>query len=68
MLQGLGYLCAMAGDSTNDDPILSHANISIAAEGATNAAHRGADIVLTEPGLSTIIHVVHSSCVIFLHM
>jgi H+-transporting ATPase len=68
MLQGLGYLCAMAGDGTNDDHILSHTKVGIAAEGATDAAHHGADIILTEPSLSTIVHAIRGSRVIFLHM
>ncbi|KAJ3804863.1 putative plasmamembrane-ATPase [Lentinula aff. lateritia] len=59
-LQGLSHLCAMTGNSC--------ANVGIAIEGATNAAHGAADIILTEPGLSAIVHTIHGSHIIFQHM
>ncbi|KAJ7827615.1 hypothetical protein B0H14DRAFT_3720254 [Mycena olivaceomarginata] len=69
-LQGLGHLCAMTGMGMAPmmRPALSRANVGIAVEGSTDAARGAADIVLTEPGLSTIVHAIRGSRIIFQRM
>lgn len=58
MLMDSGFTCGMTGDGVNDAPALKRAQIGIAVEGATDAARAAADIVLTDPGLKTIIDAI----------
>jgi H+-transporting ATPase len=68
ILQKEDYICGMTGDGVNDAPALKEAEVGIAVANATDVAKASASLVLTAPGLRSILEAIKTSRRIYQRM
>jgi H+-transporting ATPase len=67
-LQRSGHVTGMTGDGVNDAPALKQAEVGIAVANATDVAKAAASLVLTNPGLASIVGAVQEGRSIYQRM
>lgn len=67
-LQSTGHVVGMTGDGVNDAPALRQAEMGVTVSSATDVAKAAASVVLTTPGLASIVVGVETSRRIYQRM